>query len=358
MAAAGPAAAQDLSVWLDAAGSDALPPAGALGETTLYSVFGGRIGAAAGAATMSASGRYGAAVSGDAGRWLQGDGSLFAGGHFGGVAVRMGASAFGLRYLEPFTYAAGGGGVEASLALPVGPLTLIAAPRWTAGTWAADSLDGHLRVAGGSLELLRSHGPFTVSGGAEALDVSNGAVDGAFLRATAAGRFTAARWTATAHLDVQRTPLENSLGGGVTLGAGVSAGVQLQLDVGRTLRDPLFGTAGSFAITLGVSVRAVNAASTPPSIVEVGASSDGGRRVSFSLPVRATTSVALVGDFTGWQPRPMERRGGRWVLELVLEPGLHHFGFLIDGNWAVPPNAPGLVEDGWGRRNASVVIEP
>jgi hypothetical protein len=69
------------------------------------------------------------------------------------------------------------------------------------------------------------------------------------------------------------------------------------------------------------------------------------------------TTVAVVGSFTGWEPRTMNRTADGWSITLVLPEGSHQFAFLVDGErWYLPPGAPGLVDDGFGRKNATVVI--
>jgi hypothetical protein len=53
----------------------------------------------------------------------------------------------------------------------------------------------------------------------------------------------------------------------------------------------------------------------------------------------------------------MVRDGSRWRVRLNIPPGTHHFGFLADGIWYLPEDAPDTVPDEWGRRNATLVIE-
>jgi 1,4-alpha-glucan branching enzyme len=80
--------------------------------------------------------------------------------------------------------------------------------------------------------------------------------------------------------------------------------------------------------------------------------------VRFAIRAPGAERVELSGDFTGWEPVRMDREDGTWSVGLTLPPGTHHFGFLVDGQWVVPADAPGKVDDGWGRINATVVIEP
>jgi hypothetical protein len=72
--------------------------------------------------------------------------------------------------------------------------------------------------------------------------------------------------------------------------------------------------------------------------------------------VRGAETVEVIGDFTGWSARPLRRDGGAWVGEVGVGPGLHHFGFLVDGEWFVPTGRSGNVPDEWGRMNATLVV--
>jgi len=45
------------------------------------------------------------------------------------------------------------------------------------------------------------------------------------------------------------------------------------------------------------------------------------------------------------------------VVEVTMEPGTHHFGYVVDGEWYVPENEQSVVADEWGRTNAILVIE-
>jgi hypothetical protein len=72
---------------------------------------------------------------------------------------------------------------------------------------------------------------------------------------------------------------------------------------------------------------------------------------------RGTKQVEILGDFTLWEPVPMQGDGTKWSVQLQIPEGTHHFGFLADGDWYLPENAPDAVADEWGRKNATMVIE-
>lgn len=328
-------------------------------DAATYGLFTGRLDAAFDWGTATAAGQLGSSVAGADGRWLRADLGLVAGRRVGEIAARGSISAFGLHYYDPFSYDAFGAEIRPVLSAWAGDFVISALPMATVGQWSTDALQGSLAAVGGDIRLERMVGPVTAAVSAGALNVANGVTTGAFLRGGAEARYTRGRWAASARLEGQRTPLETELGGGATLAGMLRPGVQLRLDAGRRVRDLLFGTEGTLALSAGLAVRPVRwSPPLPPPLVAVGEPEPGGRRVTFTLDVRDAREVALIGDFTSWEPLAMTRTRDGWRLERVLPPGLHHFGFIVDGVWAMPADAPGLVDDGWGQKNASVVVEP
>jgi 1,4-alpha-glucan branching enzyme len=82
-----------------------------------------------------------------------------------------------------------------------------------------------------------------------------------------------------------------------------------------------------------------------------------GARVRFEVRRPTAGSVEILGDFTRWEPVAMARSDGLWIVELTVPAGTHHFGFLVDGIWFLPDDAPDAVADDWGRRNATLVVD-
>ena len=67
--------------------------------------------------------------------------------------------------------------------------------------------------------------------------------------------------------------------------------------------------------------------------------------------------VSIAGDFNGWQPAPMQREGGEWVIRLPLAPGVYHYAFRSStGAWFVPSSSPGRRDDGMGGHVAVMVV--
>jgi len=93
----------------------------------------------------------------------------------------------------------------------------------------------------------------------------------------------------------------------------------------------------------------------PPPVVRL-RSTSGGTAVRFRVEDQAAQRLEVLGDFSGWEPQTMIRDGRAWVLEIPLAAGTYHFGFLVDGEWFVPEDAPGQVSDDWGQVNATIVV--
>lgn len=158
------------------------------------------------------------------------------------------------------------------------------------------------------------------------------------------------------------TPFGYETTGGLALAIPLGSGWSLRGFFGRSEPDPLTLVqpgSGSGGFLLGRSL-----VSTAPDFVgseapfEILQYTDTGSRIRFSVDAPAgATHVQLLGDFTLWDPLPMRREGDRWIVELDVPVGTHHFGFLVDDEWYVPDDAPDVVPDEWGRRSATLVIE-
>lgn len=78
----------------------------------------------------------------------------------------------------------------------------------------------------------------------------------------------------------------------------------------------------------------------------------------FVLRIPNANTVALAGDFTGWQPAFAMTQSGPelWTVVVPLEPGVHTYSFVIDGErWIADPAAPS-VDDGFGGVNSRVAV--
>lgn len=70
--------------------------------------------------------------------------------------------------------------------------------------------------------------------------------------------------------------------------------------------------------------------------------------------------VALAGSFNDWNQSQLlfGREGGEWVCRVDLDPGLHTYKFVVDGNWLLDPSNPSTQEDEAGNVNNLLEIKP
>ena len=88
-------------------------------------------------------------------------------------------------------------------------------------------------------------------------------------------------------------------------------------------------------------------------------------RIRFRVRAPAAQSVALVGDWTGWDPAagPMARSddpkaASVWEIAAAVPPGRHTYSFLVDGQPVRPPEADAYVSDGFGSENGVLLVAP
>ncbi len=72
----------------------------------------------------------------------------------------------------------------------------------------------------------------------------------------------------------------------------------------------------------------------------------------FRLYLPDARSVQLVGDFTGWQERPismLRSESGWWTTRLSMSPGDYEFQYLVDDvAWLADFAASGVSRNGYG----------
>lgn len=123
---------------------------------------------------------------------------------------------------------------------------------------------------------------------------------------------------------------------------------------GRYGPDPLLDSPTAGGVGAGVSLDLARLGPAPELTWELG---EAGQVLALSLRVPEARRVECTGDFTNWEEVPMLRDGDVWRTTIPVTPGVHHFGFLVDGRWYVPGEAPGLMEDDWGMTQATIVVD-
>jgi hypothetical protein len=288
---------------------------------------------------------------------------------------------FGLHYADPFRYTAVSASGRPTLTYRSGNFEWAAAGELSLGRWKARSpspalvpespavepvepttavRSGPLRVAAfrSSLAAAISRGSITLGG--VLANARHGGGSGLYRGASLSVLQVRDRWDFLVEGQLLSGPRETEAGFSVRAGRFLEDRVYVSAEFGRRVTDYTLGTSGHTGATVGVSwqpgmTRPV--IRTRPLIVRVGSRDESGTQVMFRLPKTAASSIALVGSFTEWQPKLMDRTEDGWSLTLTLSEGAHQFAFLLDGQrWYLPEGAPGIIDDGFGRRNATVII--
>jgi hypothetical protein len=78
----------------------------------------------------------------------------------------------------------------------------------------------------------------------------------------------------------------------------------------------------------------------------------------FVLSAPAAKHVAVAGDFSAWKPAYVMRRSeaGVWTVVVPLDPGVHDYAFVVDGERWVPDPAAPPVHDGLGGVNSRLAV--
>lgn len=383
-----PIRAQSLATWLEAgAGESRWSSTAATSASLRYGMIGLRAEIDP-PGLLAAHGRGALGLGGDgngAAGWWNGEAGVSIDHRGHPVRVHVAASVWGLGYRQGWRYTAAGARLAPMISWQRGGWLIRGRGEVNAGGWSQQTvvLAGPPVVVPAPVtfpasELRRESGKLLLAGGAVDLIHARGPV---WLRVSPAGY----RGSGRAH-DAWQSVVEGELGiasGSVTLSSGVRwfaihqatesrppravavrlhARVALFDDWAVTLNadtrpwDPLHGVLRGTYAQLGVEWRWLARPLEPRSLATLGAWTGEGRAVRFRLPAHGATSVELLGSFTAWQPIAMRRTAAGWEANLVLPAGTHQFGFLVDGEWHVPGDAPGSVEDGWNRRNATITI--
>jgi hypothetical protein len=114
----------------------------------------------------------------------------------------------------------------------------------------------------------------------------------------------------------------------------------------------------AYALAAAVLIAAVSApgalrpapatiAATPPRVF-----------TRFVLEAPDARHVAVAGDFSGWQPEHVMTRSaaGVWTVVVSLDPGVHDYAFVVDGERWIPDPAAPRVADGFGGVNSRVTV--
>lgn len=133
--------------------------------------------------------------------------------------------------------------------------------------------------------------------------------------------------------------------------------------LGHALDTALRSGAGRSASAMIAPSPGMEPLQVPLVLHEVSETGDASERpvpVQFVLVAPSAQTVALVGDFNGWDPgaAPLVRdRAGIWSSTVTLPPGRHAYAFIVDDSvWTPDPRVPRSDDADFGRPNSVVVV--
>lgn len=84
------------------------------------------------------------------------------------------------------------------------------------------------------------------------------------------------------------------------------------------------------------------------------------KRKMFKLAAPGAGSVFLVGSFNDWDPdkRPLKADAkGIWKTTMSLEPGVHEYRFVVDGEWRDDPACTARRHNEFGTTNCLLHVD-
>jgi hypothetical protein len=342
-------------VWLDAAFSSARPPAGVPQAATFsYGILGARGEAQLQTWKLSAATSGGRAFEQSGGHWwwLQAE------------AERSLAKAgfFWLDYRETFDY--GTKGVQLQREFRFGDDAFTVRPQVTWAAWSFDSLSVDYGVAGASMQWNRNLGPALLRLSGDAfVSGNNGHASGGYFSVSSDVFTVVKEITVGAGITLSSDPLHAQTGFMLFASRAFREDLRVDAVMARTVTDPVFGSPGSLGLTISGSWRFRHrTAPRPRPLAVVGGAVNRGRTVRFSVQIpdsMSAKSVAVSGSFSDWRPIRLRQQGELWSATVTVEPGTHQYGFLVNGkDWFVPPNSTEVIDDGFGRKNVTLVVRP
>ena len=96
-----------------------------------------------------------------------------------------------------------------------------------------------------------------------------------------------------------------------------------------------------------------------PSGEQAGVPAAEGSRHHFILRAPGAEQVCLVGNFNRWEvcATPLAAENGDlWQVSVDLPPGRYEYMFVVDDHWITDPQAAVHIDDGFGNRNALLIL--
>lgn len=120
------------------------------------------------------------------------------------------------------------------------------------------------------------------------------------------------------------------------------------------------GLVGLVIVGTWGAVRAARSGGAGPATAARGGVANAPSLVTFVFVSPEARTVALAGDFDGWDRARMQMRrepSGLWTLEVPLAPGRYQYAFVVDGRrFVADPAAPRALGDDFGQPSSVVTV--
>jgi hypothetical protein len=338
-------------LWLDVALSSARPPAGApQASSSNFFILGTHGEVLTNRLKLDGSAAIARVLDSHAGRW----GWLQLEAHAPVATV----GGFFFDYQEAFRYQLGGGQIQREFAIGATDFTL--RPAVTVARWRTDSLASTFAVAGGSLQWTRTRGPirYRITGDAFATG-DNGYARGGYGAVSADVFAVIADYGFGASVSHAVHSRGNESGFLVWGSRALGERWRVDAQISQAVPDAVFGSPGRLGVNINASWLVADRRPPPaPALTTLGATGRRGRIVRFQVAVPNAKSVAVSGSFSEWKPIALKRAvGDVWSGNVTIPLGTYQYGFVINGKeWFIPPGALDVVDDGFGRKNVTLVV--
>ena len=156
----------------------------------------------------------------------------------------------------------------------------------------------------------------------------------------------AGKWVGNAAL----TNASWGVGASVAIGSRSNLWASTQQDA----PDPLYWNAQRRSWAVGVTRRLSR---SPAPLLPVPSTQSGGVLIRIAATDAPDGDISIAGSFNNWQPQPMQREAGYWIIRLPLAAGVYQYSFRsASGEWFVPASTPGRRDDGMGGHDAVLVV--
>ncbi|MEO5511832.1 MAG: hypothetical protein ABIV28_05550, partial [Longimicrobiales bacterium] len=176
----------------------------------------------------------------------------------------------------------------------------------SAGPRTSDSQDGSLSLTGGAVSLFRMAGPASLKVSAASYEAENTAGRGTYAGVDAVVGLSLGAADLSLGMRRWNTPVEHGeIGAYAAVGVAVGKSAYIQGSASRSVTDPESGAPGSNAFSVGMSLRVGGRSLGAAPAAAAGAVTGAGRAVTFTIRDEQARSVAVAGDFSGWEPRAL-----------------------------------------------------